>query len=47
MRWARETGTRKTPVDAVGQGTTRMKELVHESDWPEMERAYSQLLGKK
>ena len=27
--------------------TTRMKELVHESDHPEMERAYSQLSGKK
>ena len=46
-RWARETGTKKIPLDAYGHVTTRMKELVHESDHPEMERAYSQLSGRK
>ena len=45
-RWARETGTRKTPLDAYGHVTTRMKELVHESNHPEMERAYSQISGR-
>ena len=31
-RWARETGTIKIPLDAYGHVTTRMKELVHESN---------------
>ena len=46
-RWARETGTRKTPLDAYGHITMRMKELVDESDWPAMERKYYQLSGRK
>ena len=46
-RWARETGTRKIPLDAYGHATARMKELVHESNHPEMERAYSQISGRK
>ena len=45
--WARETGTRKTPLDAYGHITMRMKELVDESDWPAMERKYYQLSGRK
>ena len=44
-RW--ETGKKKISLDAYGHVTTRMKELVHESDHPEMERAYSQLSGRK
>ena len=44
-RW--ETGKKKVTLDAYGHVTTRMKELVHESDHPEMEKAYSQLSGRK
>ena len=44
-RW--ETGKKKIPLDAYGHATTRMKELVHEADHPEMERAYSQLSSRK
>ena len=29
--WARDTGTRKTPLDAYGHIILRMKELVHEA----------------
>ena len=36
-RWARESGTKKTPLD--GYVTSRMKDLVHESNWDDMERA--------
>ena len=36
--WARDTGTKKTPLDAYGHVALRMKELVDESDWPAMER---------
>ena len=44
-RW--ETGKRKIPLETYGHVTTRMKELVHESNHPEMERAYSQISGRK
>ena len=44
--WARDTGTRKTPLDAYGHVILRMKELVHEADWPAMERKYHQLSGR-
>ena len=44
--WARDTGTRKTPLDAYGHVILRMKELVDESDWPAMERKYHQLSGR-
>ena len=37
----------KMPLDAYGHVTSRMKELVHESNWSEMERAYAQIFGKK
>ena len=37
----------KEPLDSYGHITTRMKELVHESDHPEMQRAYSQLASRK
>ena len=46
-RWASESGTRKTPLDAYGHVTSQMKELVHKSNRSEMERAYSQISGRK
>ena len=44
-RWP--TGALTAPLDSYGHITTRMKELVHESDHPEMQRAYSQLANRK
>ena len=44
-RWATEALT--APLDSYGHITTRMKELVHESDHPEMQIAYSQLANRK
>ena len=40
-------GAVTAPLDSYGHITTRMKELVHESDHPVMQRAYAQLAGRR
>ena len=45
--WARATDAKTTPLDAYGHIVTRIRELIHEDDWPKMERKYCQLSGKK
>ena len=42
-KWARESGTKTTSLDAYGC----MDEGVDEANWPDMERAYAQVSGRK
>jgi len=45
--WARATNSETTPLEAYGHIVTRIRELIHEDDWPKMERRYYQLSGKR